>query len=82
MLTSGQAWDVLRSHAPRDQWLTLQDVYALVSAYVELDEQDRAPIATNGKSARWQRTVRNALQTHKQSSELEWDRQTGFRLPT
>ena len=81
MLTSRQAWDVLVARAPRNEWLKLRDLYSVVAAHVELDEQDRAPVAARGTSARWQRTVRNALQRQKQLSDIEWDRKEGFRFP-
>lgn len=81
MLTTGQAWQILSARAPRDEWVTTRDLYALVEATVELDEHDRALVSSRGSSTRWHRTVRNALQQAKRRGAIEWDRTRGFRLP-
>jgi hypothetical protein len=81
MLTSGQVWQVLLDHAPRGKWLKVGDIYGLVSSHVKLGPDDLAPVASSGVSPKWQRTVRNALQRHKKTSEVDYDRKQGFRLP-
>lgn len=80
MLSSREAWRTILAHAPRDEWLRVRDVYDLVEAQVKLDESDRVPVS-NGKSAKWHRTVRNALQGAKKRGEIEWLRGSGFRIP-
>lgn len=79
MLTSSQAWETVRRHAPRGEWLRVARLYEIVEANVALDDPDRQSVS-GGSSARWQRTVRNALQRAKLRSEVEYERGRGFRL--
>lgn len=79
MLTSRQAWEAIRTHAPRGEWLRVARLYELIEANVALDDQDRQPVRGRS-STQWQRTVRNALQRAKLRSEIEYERERGFRL--
>jgi hypothetical protein len=80
MLTSRRVWEVLQEHAPRGEWLRVAAIYELVADHVHLDDDDLAKVAATGTSARWQRTVRNALQRGKHSATIEWDNERGFRF--
>jgi hypothetical protein len=81
VLTSRQAWEVVEDKAPRGSWLTIGELYALVEANASLDAEDHVAISPTNSSPRWKRTVRNALQRRKASSDIEWDRVQGYRLP-
>jgi hypothetical protein len=80
MLTSAEAWDALRSNAPRGEWMTIADVYAIVRANVALTPDDERAIAPSNRSERWKRTVRNALQRRKALGEVQWDGAGRYRL--
>jgi len=79
MLNSAAAWEIVLEHAPKGVWLSVRDLYDVVAANVVLDDRDREPVAS-GTSARWNRTVRNALQRHKSAGDVEWERGKGFRF--
>lgn len=80
MLNSKIAWQVLIQKAPAGQWLSLDQVYDIVEAAVELDDADRAGVSAKSVSPRWKRTVRNLLQRKKTLGEVEWDGAGRFRF--
>lgn len=81
VLTSRRVWEILIDFAPRDRWLALHEIYDLIDGHVELDDGDRTGVGSGSGSARWKRTVRNALQRRKQLADVEWDGKGHFRLP-
>ena len=79
MLDARQAWETIREHAPRSQWLQIPDLYALIEAHVALDDQDRQPETTEF-STTWQRTVRDAINDAKRRGELDFVARLGIRI--
>jgi len=81
MLNSEAVWRILTEHAPRGDWLGLDELYALVSEHASLDANDNVAVSTKSGSPRWKRTVRNVLQRKKSAGALEWESGGRFRLP-
>ena len=65
---------------PKDEWLSLQDVYDLVSRHCQLDDEDFEPQSPSSDLPKWKRNVRNVLQYRKQTAEIEWDGDTHYRI--
>lgn len=80
MLKSREAWQAIDGYAPRGEWLPLNDLYDLVREHVSLDDSDLSSISNKRVSARWKRTVRNALQRAKADGSVEWDGKGRYRL--
>jgi 5-methylcytosine-specific restriction protein A len=72
--------DVLYAHMPRDRWVPLAELYALIEQRVMLTDADLEPAASRSGSPRWQRNVRNLLQSRKRSGGIEWDGDANYRL--
>lgn len=71
MPTSATAiWQALLENAPRDSWLPLQDLYAIVQSNLSLQPDDFDPDAPGSDFPRWQRNVRNVLQHRKEAGIL------------
>ncbi len=81
MLNTKEAWRLIAENAPRGEWLKVRDLYALVETRSDLDSSDLAPIG-KGSSARWHRTVRNALQAGQKNGLVSYERGQGYMLPT
>jgi hypothetical protein len=79
MLEQQEAWETIVALVPRDQWIQVHDIYALVEANTALDDLDRQP-EPGGPSATWQLTVRSALQAAKQRAEVEFAPRRGVRV--
>lgn len=80
MLTSAEALKILRAHAPRNTWISLNDLYGIVSRYARLEDADRGKASADSQSPWWKRTVRNALQSQKGSDDLDWERPGRYRF--
>jgi hypothetical protein len=70
---------ILHARMPRAGWVPLQDVYEVVASHSPLTTADLEPEAPGAASPRWKRNVRNYLQAHKQSGEIEWDGEASYR---
>lgn len=80
MLNSKAAWQVLVDKVPTGEWLTLDQLYAIVERDAPLDDVDRTGVSEGSKSPKWKRTVRNVLQRKKSLGEIEWDGRGKFRF--
>jgi hypothetical protein len=79
MLTSSEAWALILENAPRGEWCHVRALYELVGAHAQLDATDLEPVG-GASSARWHRTVRNALQSARKRNEVRYERGRGFLL--
>ena len=75
-----EIWDIIKEHMPRNEWLTLQDVYDLVSRNRQLDDEDFESQSPTSDLPKWKRNVRNALQYRKRTGEIEWDGDANYRI--
>lgn len=79
-LHSDEIERVLYPSLARDVWTGVAEVYQLVEQQAELTEADWQPAASGTSDPRWQRNVRNFLQSRKVSGALEWDGDGRYRL--
>ena len=79
MLEQRTAWETISALAPRDAWIPVHDIYALIEAHVVLDDLDQLP-EPEGSSATWQLTVRQTLQAARLRAEVEFAPRRGIRV--
>jgi len=75
-----EMWDCIRTHLPRQRWVSLEKIYALVQGHLRLDREDQEPESPTSPHPKWKRNVRNVLQYRKRTGDIEWDRQGNYRL--
>lgn len=75
-----EIWSIILFYMPREIWVTLNDIYALVEQHANLDEEDMEPQAPGSTIPKWKRNVRNVLQYRKRTGEIEWNRDTCYLL--
>jgi hypothetical protein len=73
-------WNCIRTHLPRQRWVPLEEIYALVQSFLRLDREDHEPQSPTSSIPKWKRNVRNVLQYRKGTGDIEWDRQGNYRL--
>ena len=61
MIAARQVWGIIRGHVPRRQWVSSDDIYAIVELHGKLDEKDREPQSPGSRTPRWKTIVRNVL---------------------
>lgn len=81
MLHAHDIRDFLYEAAPRDRWLALADIYALVESRHDLDSEDLRPVSDRHPQPRWKRNVRAVLQDIK-NRDVEWERPAKYRFPS
>ncbi|MFC1474784.1 HNH endonuclease [bacterium] len=64
---------------PRGRWVSLQEIYTLIYSNVTLEAEDFEPQEKDSSIPKWQRNVRNTLQTHK-NIDIEWDGEANYRF--
>ncbi len=60
MIASPQIWGIIQEHVPRKQWVSSEDIYAIVELHGNLDDEDRQQSARSN-TPRWKSRVRNTL---------------------
>jgi len=80
MLHLPQIWEIIKNNMPMNEWLSLQEIYDLVSRYGQLDDDDFEPQSPSSVLPKWKRNVRNVLQYRKRTGEIEWDGDANYRL--
>jgi hypothetical protein len=78
--TQEQIWAAVVASMPRGRWVSLQEIYQLVSESVALTPEDHASEAEGASQERWQRNVRNVLQGRKATGDVLWDRAAEYML--
>lgn len=73
-------WKVIQEELPRDEWIPIQDIYALVEKSVVLQADDFLPAAPGSGDLKWRRNVRNVLQRHKAQGQIAWDRDGKYMI--
>ena len=70
-MTNGTAiWEALRKHLPREQWIPLEEVYAIVASNISLDAEDLSRSGIHSVHPRWKTTVRTLLRLKKQAGVI------------
>ena len=80
MIRLSEIWDIIKERMPRNELLTLQDVYDLVSRNCQLDDEDFGSQSPTSDLPKWKRNVRNVLQYRKRTGEIEWDGDANYRI--
>ena len=61
MIAARTIWSILQGHVPRKQWVSSEDIYAIVEMHGNLDEEDRQPQSFRSNTPRWKGLVRTVL---------------------
>lgn len=61
MIGARQVWGIIQGYVPRRQWVSSEDIYAIVELHGKLDEEDRAPETARSTRPRWKNLVRHVL---------------------
>jgi hypothetical protein len=61
MIAARQVWGIIQGHVPRRQWVSSEDIYAIVELHGELDDKDREPRSPGSITPRWKTLVRTVL---------------------
>lgn len=80
MIRQPEIWGIIKDHMPKNEWTSLQGIYALVMRYRELDNEDFEPQSPVSDLPKWKRNVRNVLQYRKRSGEIEWDGDAHYKI--
>lgn len=75
-----EIWDCIKSRLPKGQWVTMNDIYQLVSDNLKLDKEDYEWQSPSSDIPKWKRNVRNVLQYRKKTGDIEWDGQSNYKL--
>ena len=82
MIHLPEIWDILVMKMGTE-WISLQEVYAIVKNHHALDDEDYYPESPNSDRPKWKRNIRNVLQYRRKTGEIEWDDFTRkYRLTT
>jgi len=80
MIRLSEIWDIIKERMPRNELLSLQEVYDLISRNYQLDDEDFASQSPTSDLPKWKRNVRNVLQYRKRTGEIEWDGDANYRI--
>ena len=80
MITLPEIWDIMVMKIPGDEWMQLQEIYALVRKYSNLDDEDYEPQAPGSATPKWERNVRNVLQYRKRKGHIGWDGKAHYKF--
>ncbi len=80
MIRLPEIWEIIKSHMPRNEWHSLQDIYDLVNRCGQLDEEDFEPQSPSSDLPKWKRNVRNVLQYRKRTGDIEWGGDAHYRI--
>ncbi len=61
MIAARQVWGIIHGHVPRKQWVSSEDIYAIVELHGKLDEEDRQPQSSRSRTPKWKTLVHNVL---------------------
>jgi len=77
-----EIWNVIDSELPRDEWIQLQTIYAMIESRVQLKPDDFLPSAPKSDEPKWMRNVRNVLQSRKTNGDIAWDKNGRYMIPS
>ena len=81
MIHLPEIWNIIRTHMPRECWVSLDEIYQMVERYGNLDVEDSEPQSPTSDIPKWKRNVRNVLQYRKGTGEIQWDGDARYLLP-
>lgn len=80
MIRQPEIWEIIKCLMPKNEWLSLQELYDLVSRNAQLDKEDYESQSPTSDLPKWKRNVRNVLQYRKRTGEIEWDGDANYRI--
>ncbi len=81
MIRLPEIWDIIQTHIPRGQCISLSEIYQTVSQYGHLDDEDFESQSPNSDLPKWKRNVRNVLQYRKRNGQINRDGDANYKLP-
>ena len=60
----------LKKYTPKNTYLSLSEIYKIIEKNLVLNEDDLSCVTDEHKEPKWQRNVRNVLQSDKESSNI------------
>jgi hypothetical protein len=61
MIAERQVWGIIQGHVPRKQWVSSEDIFALVELHGKPDAEDLQPLSPRSRTPKWKALVRNVL---------------------
>lgn len=65
----------LEKNAKKNIYLSLSEIYNIIEKNLILDEDDLSSVTDEHKEPKWQRNVRNVLQSDKENSSITWNKE-------
>jgi hypothetical protein len=65
----------LEKYATKKTYLSLSEIYKIIEKNLVLNEDDLSCVTDEHKEPKWQRNVRNVLQSDKESSNITWNKE-------
>ena len=72
MIRAYKIRNILNEHMPKNQWISLDNIYLLIERHGNLDIDDLKFSAPGNIEPKWKRNVRNVLQTDKRLGKIVW----------
>lgn len=72
MIRAYKIRQIINEHMPKNNWISLENIYLLVERYGNLDLDDSKSSAPENIEPKWKRNVRNVLQTDKNAGKIAW----------
>lgn len=63
---------IMNVHIPKNQWISLDNIYLLMEGHGNLDIDDSKYSAPGNMEPKWKRNVRNVLQADKKVGKIVW----------
>jgi len=70
----------MQKQIPKGVWISLADIYRIIEDNLSLDKEDYEWQSPTSDVPKWKRNVRNVLQYRKRTGEIEWGRDTMYRI--
>ncbi|MBP7770145.1 MAG: hypothetical protein KA055_03390 [Aliarcobacter sp.] len=75
MSKSDEIRTCLEKNAKKNIYLSLSEIYNIIEKNLILDEDDLSSVTNEHKEPKWQRNVRNVLQSDKENSNITWNKE-------
>ena len=75
MSKSDEIRTCLEKNAKKNIYLSLSEIYNIIEKNLILDKDDLSSVTNEHKEPKWQRNVRNVLQSDKETSNITWNKE-------
>lgn len=76
-----EIWIIIQNRTPKNQWISLDEIYQVVQQHGNLDNEDYEPQSPKSNLPKWKRNVRNVLQYRKRTGEIRWNSEANYLIP-